>query len=130
MVEVVAIKKGYYGGRIIEVGEAFTLLPQDWANKARRPNWARPRRREDEESEQEAVKDEVLNRETKQEAVRAGMPEQGYEEQEAVSADARTGNEKSMAVSDEVTNGETESMAEKASPQATPKAAKVATKSK
>jgi len=48
---------------------------------------------------QEAVRDEVPNREAKGTAVRAGMPEQGHEEQEAVSGKTTNGETDKEAVS-------------------------------
>lgn len=41
MADVVALTKGYFGGRIIEPGESFHVPDDVWSDEKRRPSWAK-----------------------------------------------------------------------------------------
>jgi len=47
MVEVIATSKGYYGGRIHEIGDCFLLDDAIWLDERRHPRWVRPARNHD-----------------------------------------------------------------------------------
>jgi len=39
MVKVIAQKVGFYGGKVREIGEAFEVANEDWADEDKRPKW-------------------------------------------------------------------------------------------
>ena len=41
MVKVIATSKGYFGGVVREIGEAFGVPDEIWSDKKKRPSWAR-----------------------------------------------------------------------------------------
>jgi len=41
MVKVIALKCGYYGGKIREIGEEFELADNHWQDEKARPSWVK-----------------------------------------------------------------------------------------
>jgi hypothetical protein len=58
MVKVIALVRGYFGGKIIEAGEAFGVPAEIWNDKKLRPKWAREPGEADDKAEVEEVADD------------------------------------------------------------------------